>query len=156
MPLVFDDRGLLPPGIHDATFAEVEEAFARFQRSDRRMNLFGKLKEYLAALATTDWAWSVLIDGSFVMPMVDEPNDIDLVLVLPADWDATADLRPFEYNLVSKKRVRQQYQFDMFVTRSGNVDEAKWVDFFGRVNVKWCELFQLPDGSRKGLVRVTR
>lgn len=98
----------------------------------------------------------MLIDGSFVMPMVDEPNDIDLVLVLPTDWDATADLRPFKYNLVSKKRVRQQYQFDTFVTRSGNVDEAKWVEFFGRVNVKWCEMFGLPDTSRKGLVRVSR
>ena len=138
MPLVFDDRGLLPPGIHDATLAEVEETFARFQKSDRRLGLFDKLREYLAALAKTDWAWSVLIDGSFVMPMVDEPNDIDLVLVLPADWDRTVLLRPFEYNVVSKKRVQQQFKFDLFAVPAGSELEQRWIDFFSGVNVKWC------------------
>ena len=34
MPLFFDERGLLPPGVHDATLAEIEAAFARFQQTD--------------------------------------------------------------------------------------------------------------------------
>src|SRR5262245_1676341 len=100
MPLTFDDRGLLVPGTHDATPAEVERAFARFQRSDRRITLFAKLRAYLAELRQTGWACHVILDGSFVMPMVDEPNDIDVILVLPADWDLTRELRPFEYNVV--------------------------------------------------------
>jgi hypothetical protein len=46
MPLAFDERQLLVAGVHDATLAEVEQHFARFQRTDRRMNLFKKLNKY--------------------------------------------------------------------------------------------------------------
>ena len=47
MPLEFDDRGLLPDGIHDATMGEIDKCFARFQRSDHRIQLFEHLKRYV-------------------------------------------------------------------------------------------------------------
>jgi hypothetical protein len=56
MALTFDDRGLLVPGTHDAALAEVDQAFARFQRSDRRITLFAKLKAYLAELRQKGWS----------------------------------------------------------------------------------------------------
>ena len=59
MPLPFDERGLLPPGIHDATPDEVKFYFAQFQRSDRRLTLFDKLKAYLTELAKTDFKAAV-------------------------------------------------------------------------------------------------
>src|SRR3982750_1031936 len=108
MPLTFDARGLLPPGIHDATLGEIEAGFARFQKTERRVKLFEKLKAYLAELARTGWKCEVIIDGSFVMPPVDEPNDIDLILVLPGDWDMSQPLKPFEYNVVSRNFTRSQ------------------------------------------------
>src|SRR5688500_3648556 len=108
MPLVFDDRGLLPEGIHDTTMGEIDAYFAKFQRSDRRIKLFEQLKRYVHEIQAANWSVSLIIDGSFVMPAVDEPGDIDLMLVLPADWDNEADLRPFEYNLISKRVVRRE------------------------------------------------
>src|SRR5947208_1417637 len=115
MALAFDDRKLLPPGVHDATLKEVDKQFARFQKSDRRPQLFAKLRDYLAAVKKAGCGSAVILNGSFVMACVDEPEDIDLILVLPEDWDESAALKPYQYNLVSKRRVRQEYAFDVAV-----------------------------------------
>src|SRR5690349_20929726 len=126
MPLTFDDRGLLPPGIHDATLAEIEASFARFQKTDRRIKLFEKLKAYLTELRRTGWQCEVILDGSFVMPPVDEPNDIELILVLPSDWDMSQPLRPFEYNVVSRKFTRSEYQIDVLPAPAGSEAERQY------------------------------
>lgn len=154
MPLTFDDRGLLPPGTHDATLAEVEQAFARFQRSDRRITLFAKLKAYLGELRRTGWSCQVILDGSFVMPMVDEPNDIDLILVLPADWDLTRELRPFEYNVVDKAFTKREYRIEVFPVPAGSEEYKKAGSLFDRVRIEWSRHFGWPDDTRKGLVRI--
>ncbi len=88
------------------------------------------------------------------MGLVDEPNDIDLVLVLPADWDLQADLRPYQCNLISKRMLKKAYGFDVFVVKSGSTGEAKWIDFFGQVEPKWATHFGWPDDLRKGILRV--
>jgi hypothetical protein len=118
------------------------------------MMLMRRLKEYVAALQQAHLNGSLLLDGSFIMPRVDQPEDIDLVLVLPKDWDLTADLRPYQYNLVSKRRVRQAYGTDVFVVSQGSVEEHKWVTFFSQVNPKWCQAFDWPAQVSKGLVRI--
>ena len=46
------------------------------------------------------------------MKCVDEPDDIDLILILPAEIGLAADISPFQYNLVSARRVREEYKFD--------------------------------------------
>ena len=61
------------------------------------MTLFAKLTEYVDAVKKAACGQSVIIDGSFVMACIDEPDDIDLVLVLPPDWDMQADLKPYQY-----------------------------------------------------------
>lgn len=154
MPLVLNNRKLLPDGVHDATLAEVEKLFARFQKSDRRMRLFRKLRDYLTAIKKAGCGTSVILDGSFVMACVDEPSDIDLILVLPTDWDIAADLKPYQYNLVSRRRVRKEYRFDVFVVKPGSAEEQGWTEQFSRVNVKWCIKFGWPQRSKKGIVRV--
>jgi hypothetical protein len=154
MELAFDDRNLLAPGVHEVTLETVEEYFGRFQRSDRRLELFAKLAQYLDALKRADCGVSIILDGSFVMACIEEPDDIDAILVLPADWDDAADLKPYRYNLVSKKAAKKTYGFDVITVLSGSVDEAQWIEFFSGVNVKWREQFGWPDGTRKGIVRV--
>ena len=89
------------------------------------------------------------------MLTLDEPEDIDLILVLPKDWDMTADLKPYQYNLVSKQRVRKEYAIEVYPVRAGSTEENRWMNFFGRVNVKWCEEFGWPDETTKGIVRLT-
>ncbi len=88
------------------------------------------------------------------MPIVDQPEDIDMILVLPEDWDMDADLKPYQYNLVSKKRIKQEYRFDVFAVQKGSLDEQRWINFFSGVNLKWCEQFGWPKNTIKGLVRI--
>jgi hypothetical protein len=132
----------------------VKEHFGKFQRSDRRMKLFAKLVEYLDAIKKAGCGVSVILDGSFVMAGIDEPDDIDVVLVLPAGWDEAADLKPYQYNTVAKNSVRKTYGFDLLVAKSGSAREAELIGYFGGVNVKWREKFGWPDNARKGILRV--
>ena len=150
-----DEYGLLPPGVHPCSWEEFERRYARFQRSDRRLRLCARLKEYLDALHATGWSCELIVDGSLVMGCVDEPDDIDLILVLPADWDWAADLRPFEYNVVSKRAVRRDYRFDVKTVEAGSSDEANYLDFFQGVNIKWQIKYGIPSDRRKGLPRMT-
>ncbi len=155
MPLIFDARGLLAPGIHKASQTEVEEALGRFQRSDRRLKLVAKLRSYLDALRRANLGASVILDGSFVMSAVDEPDDVDAILILPANWDKDADLSPMQYNLLSRRSTKREYEIEIFPAISGTERERYWLEFFAQVNVKWCQQLGWPADTRKGLVRIT-
>lgn len=133
---------------------EIEDLFGGFQKSNRRSRLFAKLVEYVAALRNAGLLGQLIVDGSFVMGSVDEPEDIDLILVLPVDWDFAAELRPFQYNLISTRDIKRRYPFDVFTVRASSPEEARWIGFFSKVGVKWYESCDLPDGRRKGLVRI--
>jgi hypothetical protein len=154
MALVFDERGLLPPGIHDATMAEIEGTFARFQKTERRISLFAKLKAYVKEVKQTGWQCEIVVDGSFVMPTVDEPNDIDIILVLPSDWDMTKELRPFEYNVVSRAFTKKEYRIDVLPAPRGSIAELKYSLLFAQIRVEWCRQFGWPEDSVKGIVRI--
>jgi hypothetical protein len=98
---------------------------------------------------------SIIIDGSFVMACVDEPDDIDLLLVLPADWNMSAELNPFVYNLVAKHMVKRRFGLDAFTAVEGSQREAEFIEFFGKVNVKWHRPpLNLPVSLSKGIVRI--
>ena len=154
MPLSFDDRNLLAPGVHDATLEEVEEHFGRFQRSDRRVALFKKLKAFLAEVKRSGWACTIILDGSFVMPPIDEPNDMDLILVMPNEWDMTAELRPFEYNVLSKKHTKKEYEIEVYAVLPGSEAERRFHALFEQVRIEWCQKFHWPTDSHKGIVRL--
>jgi len=152
--LVFDERKLLTPGVHEVTRKVVMESFGAFQKSDQRPKLFAKLVEYLDALSRAGIGGSVIINGSFVMACIDEPEDIDVVLILAPGWDSKVELRPFEYNLVSKRMVRKVFAVDVFVAEAGSKVETAWIDFFGQVTPKWSRHFGWPKDLRKGILRV--
>jgi hypothetical protein len=89
--------------------------------------------------------FSILVDGSFVTA-VDAPNDIDLILVLKRDRDFTASTRPFEYNVVSRHRIRRRYGFDVLIAKEGSAQLLRNIEFFGQVRNR--------DDIRKGLLRL--
>ena len=105
-----------------------------------------RLEEFLREVATTGLATSVIVDGSFVTEKP-EPNDIDLVVVLRPGHNFTGALRPFEYNIVSRRRVRKVVGFDMLLAEEGQPELDEFVEFFTQVRGE-------PD-VRKGLLRVT-
>jgi hypothetical protein len=139
----FTKHGLLPQGIHDCTWNELAERFGSFQSSDRRPQLCRKLEKFIGELRRVRLGRELIIDGSFVTDKL-APNDIDLILLLSIDHDDAADLRPDEYNLLSKTRVRSRFGFDIFVVGEGSRDYVRTVDFFSQVR---------DAKLRKGLLR---
>ena len=136
------------------TLAQIETLFGHFQGSDRRPRLMQKLRQFVAEVRSTGWAVQILLDGSFVMGQVDRPEDIDVIVVLPTDWDFQAELQPFEYNLLWRKRTQERYGFDVFSVASGSPKEAQLMEFFQRLRPEWLDQFHLPTELRKGIVRV--
>src|SRR5437867_1549786 len=141
----FDEDGFLPEGVHECSLDELHQRFGRFQRTDRRSSLFAKLLAYIQELRSTGMVAGLVVDGSFVTSKA-EPNDIDLVLILRADHDFSADLRPFEYNVLSRRRVLKRYAFDVLVARENSPELLEYVEFFQQIRGE--------ADRRKGILKV--
>ncbi|MBI4661804.1 MAG: hypothetical protein HY735_23525 [Verrucomicrobia bacterium] len=90
-------------------------------------------------------AKAVVVNGSFTTANTD-PSDIDMVLVLPQGHDFTGDVSPDEYNLLSKRRVRKTFGFDMFVAEDESQEYERYTRFFQDVKHQ--------PGEKKGVLRV--
>jgi hypothetical protein len=143
----FNEHGLLPPGIYDCAFDELEDRFGRDQWvkdenpesarreycSPQRSRLCTRLKQYLEELRQAGIDAEVLVDGSFVTDKPD-PNDVDLIVVLPADHDFTGELSPRHYELLSGRRARRAgYPFDLFTVAEGSAEYRSAFDLFEKV-----------------------
>ena len=91
---------------------------------------------------------AVIVDGSYTTAR-NEPDDIDMIVVLKPDlaWES---LRPFEYNAVSNRMIRQMYRFDVFAYPEGSVEYDKYLELFQhvRLNVEYTRR------TRKGVLRI--
>jgi hypothetical protein len=142
---LFNPDGWLPPGLYRCTLAEAAARFGTFQGSDRRPRLWARLVEFMREASLSGAVQMVVIDGSFVTTKPD-PNDIDLVLVLPASHDFSADLPGAQYDILAQKRVRKRFGFDILVVKNGSESMDQAVAFFQQVR-------QQP-GVRKGLLEI--
>jgi hypothetical protein len=88
---------------------------------------------------------AIVLDGSFVSAY-SSPNDIDLILVVSADYDFGGDFQPSTYNVLSKRRVNQRYGFDLLVARTDSEEYRQYVEFFQQV--------RLAPARKKGIVRI--
>jgi hypothetical protein len=93
----------------------------------------------------------VIVDGSYITTKA-EPSDIDLILALRADFDLSQELRPFEYNIQSKRNVRRNYGFDVLPAVDGSVAYDRYVSDFSRVRLDDPE--QTTNQRNKGLLRI--
>lgn len=141
----FNPEGFLPPGVHACTMPEMEDRFGRFQRTDRRTRLYRHLEDFVRELRSARLGVALIVDGSFTMGTPD-PNDIDLVLVLSPDHDFSRQLRPFEYNLISRRQVRKHYGFDLLLAAEGQPELEEYIEFFAQVRGR-------PE-LKKGLLRL--
>lgn len=138
----FTDEGLLPAGIHRATLGEFAERFTVFSRSDRRFQVFRQIERLVADAKRSEIVQSVLVAGSYVTAKP-EPNDFDCILVLdPSIVGET--LRPFQYNLVSRKAARRIYGGDIAPAVAGSVALTQYVEFFQRTR----------EGKAAGIVEI--
>lgn len=143
--------GVLPLGVHQCTFEEVQNAFGRFSRSDQRPRLTHKLKQFITAARRSGIVSAVVVDGSYITAKP-EPGDIDLILVLRADFDVSQELSPIDYNIQSKRMVKHLYGFDVFPAIEGSVAYDRYVSDFSRVRLDDPE--QTTTQRHKGLLRI--
>src|SRR5437899_2707285 len=101
----FDKRGNLPPGIHTATFKEIERKFAS---TEHRKHLFSGLKRLLKNLKEVGCT-TFYLDGSFITKE-ERPGDYDCT------WDPTGVTAALDKDLLKSSEVRNaKYLGDIFV-----------------------------------------
>jgi hypothetical protein len=140
-----DQHGFLPVGVHDCTLNELKARFGSFQISDRRPQLFTRFEAFLSEARASGLVVSVVVDGSFVTAKP-EPNDIDLILVVPPDHSFAAGLTPLEYGILSKRRVHRRYGFDLLVACADSDEYRRYVRFFQQI--------RFEPGRFKGILRL--
>lgn len=143
--------GVLPQGVHGCTIEECEQAFGKFSRSDRRPRLTEALRRYARDAHASGIAAAVLIDGSYVTGKA-EPNDVDIILVLRSNFDLGAELRPMEYNILSKRAVKRRYGFDVLPAIEGTEVYEEYLRLFSQVRLDDPE--QTKTLTTKGLLRI--
>lgn len=124
---------------------EVGERFGSFQRTGRRAQLWDKFIDFMREVKASGLVEAVLVNGSYATAKT-EPNDIDLLMIISPQHDFSAELRPSEYNVLSKRRVHQRFGFDLLVARTGSEEYRRYVEFFQQV--------RLEPGSKKGIRRI--
>jgi hypothetical protein len=124
----FTEEGFLPAGVHPASFAEFEKRFVYFARSDRRFRVFDSLRELYRQASRSGIVKRFLVGGSFVTSKP-EPNDFDCILVVDASIRGR-DLKPLEYNLLSRRNARRIFGGDVASVEEGSVDYQRYLVFF--------------------------
>jgi hypothetical protein len=127
-----DGRGLLPVGVHECSMEELRDRFGVFQTTDRRCRLFERLAAFVDEARITRMAAALIIDGSFVTAEP-SPEDVDLIVLVPAGHDFSAELRPFEYNILSRRMVQKRFGLDVLVAPEGSDLQHEYVVFFQQV-----------------------
>lgn len=140
-----NEHGCLPKGIHDCTFEQAQARFGRFQQSDRRPQLWAQFAVFFRDAKATGLISAILLNGSFVTATAN-PNDIDLILVLLAEYDFARDLSPAEYNVLSAVRVKRRHRLDVLVARENSDQYHRYLRLFQQV--RWE-----PDQT-KGIARI--
>ena len=125
---------------------EVRDRFGSFQQTDRRSRLYLNLSSFVHDARSSGIVLALILNGSFVTDSAN-PNDIDMIIALRPGHDMAAELGPFEYNVVSRRQVKQRYGLDALVAIDGSGVYHEYVSFFEQVRGR--------SGVRKGLLRVT-
>jgi hypothetical protein len=74
--------GILPPGRHNVTLEEIQQAFAHHGLHPYRTVLYEQLSRYTSWVRSLRFFPALYIDGSFVTDKA-APNDVDVCLELP-------------------------------------------------------------------------
>jgi hypothetical protein len=139
MILPFDERGNLPPGIHSATWRELED---RFGDTPWRRFFLLKLREALTQLQSAHCR-TVYIDGSFVTAN-DAPDDFD------ACWESdgvdVATLDPVLLDFSEGRRAQKERYWGELLPADMVAEPAgiSVLDFFQRDRVS----------QSKGIVKI--
>jgi hypothetical protein len=68
------------------------------------------------------------------------------VLIVDANDDFSASLRPSQYNLLAQKRVRKRFGFDIVVVKDGSDNLQHAIEYFYQVRQR--------AGWKKGVLKI--
>jgi hypothetical protein len=125
----FTEQGVLPEGFHDTNLEQIEDRLGRFNGSDLRVELFRRFRLFMQEVRFWGNVEEIMIDGSFVTNK-QRPSDVDIILVYRADFDLASEVRPQEYNLISRKRAKRIYGFDVIAVTAHSPEREKWLGYF--------------------------
>ncbi len=140
--------GLLPPGVHDATIAEVEQTFGR--RTPRRAELFVKFTAFLDVARGFGVFQAIIADGSFVTDK-DAPGDIDAVLLLPRADLAKLVAHPDRQQILDQQAVKSKYEIHLFLDP---LPTGRWTSFFQHLKPDDALARIVPPATRRGVLRI--
>jgi hypothetical protein len=117
------NSGYLPPGVHPATLAEVEERFGRASEL-RRVQM--ESVRWMIDLAKRAGVQRIILNGSFATDII-EPNDVDCVLLMGSDFpkDRAAERELLRGLPFVDLELVDQADFDYFVNRFFAFDRAR-------------------------------
>ena len=138
----FNDNGDLPPGIHQATLAEVIEHFGK--GTPQRRIMARRLEHIHALVVQTGHLARFIIFGSFVTAKLD-PADVDIFLLMEDDFDASQ--LSGETALVFDHVVAQNYEGAsiFWIRRLAALGEEE-------ATVEYWQIKR--DGTKRGIVEV--
>jgi len=138
-----NENGDLPEGIHVADWSEVARLFGA--GSETRQRALTKLQLLHQMASGTGKLSRFIVFGSFVSATA-EPRDVDLVLVMSADFkveDAPRECR----TLFSHSDADARYGASIFWYREGMLPESLVEEFFETWQTK-------RNGTKRGIVEV--
>lgn len=139
-------NGLLPPGTHPATLAEIE---ARYGWNAHRQVLWKDGMRFLRTLIDRDLSYPLVMAGSFTTDKT-LPPDLDMVL----DMTGAEEYHQFmAVQMFRRERIliREDYRVDFCVNIPNNND---FCDFFQYVGEKTALQKGLNAKDRRGVLRV--
>ena len=138
-----NEHGDLPFGIHLAIWAELEARFGT--GSGARVRALAKLRLLYQLATRTGKLARFIIFGSFVSA-APEPRDVDVVLVMAADFTLEAAPRECQ-TLFSHSDADARFGASIFWLRQGMLPDSLLEEFF--------ETWQTNrDGTKRGIVEV--
>jgi hypothetical protein len=148
--LTLNPDGFLNPGVHEATLDEIRGEFGGFQESDQRPKLYKRLEQLVDQLKVHEFVKFIVVDGSFVTSKA-APGDIDVIVVVDPAIFTKDQWTPDEYNVLSSKRLKRRYKFDVLVAGEGSGSYDSQLRFFSRVK----DGSGSTDDQEKGVVRLS-
>jgi hypothetical protein len=134
-----NDNGLLPPGIHRATMADLE---ATFGYNAQRRKLLGNFQKMLAdAEASGLPVKKIFVAGSFTSSKL-RPGDFDVILVL--EKPRSVIIQPDQRKLLDETFVKKTYGGDSFVYVDGDSALAERIKYFSQKDGMPRGIIELP------------
>ena len=140
------DNGLLPSGVHDCSFDDIESLFTWNQH---RKQLFDHFLIFVKAELRPKFPDPIFFDGSFVTDK-HSPEDTDVVLDLTRAPDARK-WQGLQFMQDHQVRIKTLYGVHFWVNLPGENDLAA---FFQYVGIKTARAKGIHPRQTKGILRI--